>query len=285
MTAEQQLPVEPVGRVLILLDGSRLSLAALEAAADIAHARKAEVLGVFVEEVNLLRSAGYGFAREVGRSSGVARPMDRAAIEARMRSLAERARRLLERTMAQRGLAQALTLCRGRVADEVLNLARPGDLLVLGRVGWSGSAGSRLGSTARVLVSQALGDVLLWADPPMRSRNRIVVLLNHDQGANHRAVRVGAELARHNRQPLTILVRTETGRDERIAEDLLAYMESLGITARVSFLPMASAGAVARVIREEGASQLVLSRQCRLFCEQGADTLLIEMNLPVTVTT
>lgn len=45
MTAEQQLPVEPVGRVLILLDGSRLSLAALEAAADIAHARKAEVLG------------------------------------------------------------------------------------------------------------------------------------------------------------------------------------------------------------------------------------------------
>jgi nucleotide-binding universal stress UspA family protein len=270
--------------VLILLDGSRLSLAALEAAADIAHARKAEVLGVFVEEVNLLRSAGYGFTREVGRNSGVARPMDLAAIEARMRSLAEQARRSLERAMAQRGLAQALTLCRGRVADEVLNLARPGDLLVLGRVGWSGSPGSRLGSTARVLVSQALGDVLLWADPPMRSRNRIVVLLNHDQGANHRAVRVGAELARRNRQPLTILVRTETGRDERIAEDLLAYMESEGITARVSFLPMASAGAVARVIREEGASQLVLSRQCSLFREQGADTLLIEMNLPVTVT-
>lgn len=284
MTAEQQLPVEPVGRVLILLDCSRLSLAALEAAADIAHARKAEVLGVFVEEVNLLRCAGYGFTREVGRNSGVARPMDLAAIEARMRSLAEQARRSLERAMAQRGLAQALTLCRGRVADEVLNLARPGDLLVLGRVGWSGSPGSRLGSTARVLVSQALGDVLLWADPPMRSRNRIVVLLNHDQGANHRAVRVGAELARRNRQPLTILVRTETGRDERIAEDLLAYMESEGITARVSFLPMASAGAVAQVIREEGASQLVLSRQCSLFREQGADTLLIEMNLPVTVT-
>jgi len=284
VTAEQQLPVEPVGRVLILLDGSRLSLAALEAAADIAHARKAEVLGVFVEEVNLLRSAGYGFTREVGRNSGVARPMDLAAIEARMRSLAEQARRSLERAMAQRGLAQALTLCRGRVADEVLNLARPGDLLVLGRVGWSGSPGSRLGSTARVLVSQALGDVLLWADPPMRSRNRIVVLLNHDQGANHRAVRVGAELARRNRQPLTILVRTETGRDERIAEDLLACMESEGITARVSFLPMASAGAVAQVIREEGASQLVLSRQCSLFREQGADTLLMEMNLPVTVT-
>ncbi|MDX5385351.1 MULTISPECIES: AAA family ATPase [Marinobacter] len=53
---------------------------------------------------------------------------------------------------------------------------------------------------------------------------------------------------------------------------------------RILTQPMASAGAVARVIREEGASQLVLSRQCSLFREQGADTLLIEMNLPVTVT-
>ncbi|MCS5560938.1 MAG: universal stress protein, partial [Marinobacter nauticus] len=63
-------------RILVLLDGSRRSLAALEAAADIARAQQAEVLGIFVEEVSLLRSAGYGFAREAGRSSGVARPMD-----------------------------------------------------------------------------------------------------------------------------------------------------------------------------------------------------------------
>lgn len=272
------------GRVLILLDGSRLSLSALEAAAEIAHTRQAEVLGIFVEEVNLLRSAGYGFAREVGASSGVARPLDSAAIEARMRSLADQARRSLEQVMARRGLVQALTLCRGRVAEEVLNLVRPEDLLVMGRVGWSGIPGARLGSTARILVRQAPGDVLLWADPPTRSQNRVVVLLNHDQGANHRAVRVGAELASRKQQPLTVLVRTETGEDKRVAEDLLSYLQSEGLSARVSLLPMASAGTVARAIRAEGASQLVLSRQCSLFREQGAETLLTELNLPVTVT-
>src|SRR5690554_5302544 len=81
----------PAGRVLILLDGSRLSLAALEAAAEIASARNAEVLGIFVEEVNLLRTAGYGFAWEVGGSSGLACLLDSVAIEVRMQTLAETA--------------------------------------------------------------------------------------------------------------------------------------------------------------------------------------------------
>lgn len=282
--AEGQPPVNSAGRVLILLDGSRHSLSALEAAGEFAFARNAEVLGIYVEEVNLLRSAGYGFAREVGATSGLARPLDSAALEARMQALAEQAKRALEAVMARRGLVQALKLCRGRVAEEVLNLVGPGDLLVMGRVGWSGSHGARLGSTARTLLRQAPGDVLLWAEPGPRSQNRVVVLLNHDQGANHRAVRLGAELARRNQQSLTVLVRTETGKDQQVTEDLLQYLQCEGVAAKVRLLPMASAEAVARVLREEGAAQLVLSRTCSLFGEQGDDTLLANLNLPVIVT-
>ena len=284
--AEPPPPAKAAGRVLILLDGSRLSLAALEAAAEIAVARNAEVLGIFVEEVNLLRSAGYDFAREVGGSSGLSRPLDLEALEARMHSMAQQARRSLKQTTARRGLAQAqaLKLCRGRVADEVLNLTGPEDLLVMGRVGWSGIPGSRLGSTARMLVRQAPGEVLLWVEPQPRRQERVVVLLNHDQGANHRAVRVGAELASRLHQPLTVLVRTATDKDQRVAEDLVAYLHHEGIATRVKLLPLASAVAVARAMREEGMSQLVISRRCTLFGEQGAEALLADMNVPVMVT-
>ncbi|MCE0758631.1 universal stress protein [Marinobacter sp. G11] len=283
-TATTDKPDAPAGRVLILLDGSRLSLAALEAAAEIASARNAEVLGIFVEEVNLLRTAGYGFAREVGGSSGLARPLDSAAIEARMQALAEAARRSLQQAMARRGLAQTLKLCRGRVAEEVLNLVQPQDLVVLGRVGWSGIPGARLGSTARVLLRQAPGDVLLWAEPRVQRQNRVVVLLNHDQGANHRAVLVGAELARRSHQPLSVLLRTGSEIDQSVAEDILAYLQSEGIAARVRQIPAASAGAAVRAMQEEGASQLVVSRSCSLFADQGAEALLSALNLPVTVT-
>src|SRR5699024_3350777 len=132
VTATNDQPGSSVkaGRVLILLDGSPLSLAALEAAAEIALARNTEVLGVFVEETNLLRAAGYGLAREVGGSAGLARPLEAAAREVRLQALAEQARRSLKQTRARRGLSQTLKLCRGRVAEEVLNLVQPDDLVV-----------------------------------------------------------------------------------------------------------------------------------------------------------
>jgi nucleotide-binding universal stress UspA family protein len=282
-TDKPQAPM-PVGRILILLDGSRLSLAALEAAAEIAAARNAEVLGIFVEEINLLRAAGYGFAREVGGSSGLARPLEVAALETRMQVLAEQARRSLQQVMAGRGLAQSLKLCRGRVAQEVLALMQPEDLVVLGRVGWSGIPGTWLGSTARILLRQAPGEVLLWAESQPQRQNRVVVLLNHDQGSNHRAVRVGAELAHRSNQPLSVLIRTQPEDDQSLAEDILIYLQHEGIAARVKQIPKASAGAAVRAIQEEGATQLVVSRSSSLFADQSAESLLSELNLPITVT-
>ena len=285
-TATTDKPKAPLpdGRVLILLDGSRLSLAALEAAAEIASARNAEVLGIFVEETNLLRTAGFGFAREVGGSSGLARPLVAAALEARMQALAEQARRSLQHAMDSRGLVQTLKLCRGQVAEEVLNLMQPEDLVVLGWVGWSCIPGTRLGSTAQVLLRQAPGDVLLWAESRPRRQNRVVVLLNHDQGANHRAVRVGSELARRSNQPLSVLVRTKPEDDQSVAEEILTYLQREGIAARVKRIALTSAGAAVRAMQEEGATQLVVSRTSSLFADQGAEALLSELNLPITVT-
>jgi nucleotide-binding universal stress UspA family protein len=272
------------GRVLVLLDGSRLSLAALEAAADIAALRGHEVLGVFVEEVNLLRSSGFDFAREIGASSGATRPLDSAMLEMRMRALAEQARRSLQRAVASRGLRQALKLCRGSVVEEVLRLAGPEDLVVMGRVGWSAMPGSRLGSTARGLIRQAPGDVLLWAEIQRRPGHGVVVLLNDDQGANHRALNVGIEQARRHHQPLTVLVRSHGEGGQEVVRAIEEQLIARGAGARVRLIPRASAAEVARLLRRERPAELVVSRQCSVFDEQGADQLLIELNLPVTVT-
>lgn len=285
MMPDQPGPTQVTGRVLILLDGSRQSLAALDVAAEIAHRRGAQVLGIFVEEQNLLRSAGYGFAREVGSSSGAVRPLDSGQLQARLEAMAQQARLALARAMSSRGIAQALTLCRGQVPEEVLGLVQPEDLLILGQVGWSGAPGIRLGSTARALMRRAPGDVLLWADGVQAgARQRVVVVLNHDQGANHRAIRVGAELAARHHQPMSVLLRASGDEDGQVAEDILSYLGQQGISARVRRLPMATPAALIRSLKEERAAHLILSRQSSLFLDQGAEALLEQMHLPVTVT-
>ncbi|MGM0769565.1 MAG: universal stress protein [Pseudomonadota bacterium] len=272
------------GRVLVLLDGSRMSYAALEAAAEIAANTGADVLGVFVEELNLLRSAGYGFAREVGSVSGVSRPFDPLRLEQRMQSLAHQAHRALAGAVAHYGGRQSMSIARGSVIDEVLALAGPQDLLILGRVGWSSAPGARLGSTARGLLRRSPGRLLLWCEQQRLPQGRVVVFLNDHEDANRRAISAAADAVRHSHLPVTLLL----GPDWGISPDgLPSISHDLGIAPselRVRSLPATDPLTVVRILRQEKALQLVLSRDCSLFREPGAEPLLVALNLPVTIT-
>nr|WP_284709301.1 universal stress protein [Marinobacter sediminum] len=269
---------------MVLIDGSRMSYAALEAAADIAGKRGADVLGVFVEELNLVRSAGYGFSREVGSASGISRPFDQEILEQRMRGVAERARAALARAVKHSGGRQALSIARGRVIDEVLALTGPEDLLVLGRAGWSSSSGSRLGSTARGLIRQSPGRVLLWCEHELLSKDRVVVFLNDHDEANHRAALAAAEISRYYHQPVTILLGADGKPAPERLEAIKRDLDILGAGTRLRMVPDRDPGTVARVLREEGASQLVISRESTLLAEPGAEPFLAALSLPVTVT-
>ncbi|WP_372964033.1 universal stress protein [Marinobacter sp.] len=271
------------GRILVLLDGSRMSLAALDAAVEIAARTGTEVQGVFVEELNILRSAGYGFSCEVGSVSGVSRPVSVAELERRMQRLANQARRALESAVAQQGVRSTLSVARGRVVEEVLALTEPEDLLVLGRVGWS-APDARLGSTARGLLRKSPARLLLWCEKQATPQSRIVVFLNDHEDANHRAAKAAADVVRGAGQPVTVLL----GPASSLSKASLASLKrSIGVPdseVRVQQLPATDPETVTQILRKERASQLVLSRRCALLCEPGAEHFLAALDLPVIVT-
>ncbi|MDW7746035.1 universal stress protein [Halomonas sp.] len=152
----------PVMRVLALLDASRHSLAALAAAVDLAVTRQAELVALYVEDQDLLGSAGFPFAREIGAASGRVRRLSRSDLEAGMARQARRVTEALDAAVAGRELQHQLRVSRGRVVSEALSLAGPGDLLVLGKAGLSGHWGVRLGSTSRALILEAPCTVIIW---------------------------------------------------------------------------------------------------------------------------
>lgn len=261
-----------------------MSYAALQAAAEIAANTGADVLGVFVEEVNQLRSAGFGFAREVGASSGVSRPLGAGEVEQRMRRLAGQARQALAGAVAAYGGRHTLSVARGHVIDEVLALAGPQDLLVLGRVGWSSAPGARLGSTAKGLVRRSPGRVLLWCEGRIQPLGRIVVFLNDHDEANGRVIRAAAEVVRQSHRPVTLLLGADSSASP---ENLKGFAQNLGVQEselRVRSLPSTDPVIVAGILRQERAAQLLLSRDCALLQDPGAERLLEALNLPVTVT-
>jgi len=142
-----------IRRIVVALDASPHSLAALRTAAELAARLDAELLGIYVQDINLLRVAELPFSREITIYSAAPRELDRRQMEQQLRSQARQAKRALAEVARKNNLTWSFVIARGLIETELLTFAQESDLFLLGKSGWSRR--SHLGSTARVIVRRA----------------------------------------------------------------------------------------------------------------------------------
>ncbi len=148
-------------RILVALDASAHSHAALAAAVALAARLHAEIEGLFVEDINLLRLAELPFAREIRFGQTGARQVEAEALRRNLRARAAVLRRELEEIATENQISTTFRVAQGAVTEQVLTAAREVDLLALGRLGHSLAQRVRLGSTARAAIARAASAVLL----------------------------------------------------------------------------------------------------------------------------
>lgn len=147
-------------RVLVALDASPASAAAARAAVELAGRTGAEVVGLFVEDRELLALAGLPWSAAWGPGEPPASEWSAETVERRLASVAARARSSLEEAAGQRRLSCTFQVVRGDVTEEILRRLPEADVLVLGRVGWSGGRTRGLGRTAAAVLARSRGVLL-----------------------------------------------------------------------------------------------------------------------------
>ena len=110
-------------RVVVGLEPTPQRRAALQAAAELAERMQAELIGLFVEDMDLLHLAGLPFAREVGFPSAVRRSLDVAAMERSLRAAARDLRRVCEEALERTSVPWSFRTARGSPAGALLELA------------------------------------------------------------------------------------------------------------------------------------------------------------------
>ena len=103
-------------RVVVGLEPTPQRRAALQAAAELAERMQAELIGLFVEDMDLLHLAGLPFAREVGFPSAVRRSLDVAAMERSLRAAARDLRRVCEEALERTSVPWSFRTARGSPA-------------------------------------------------------------------------------------------------------------------------------------------------------------------------
>jgi nucleotide-binding universal stress UspA family protein len=266
--------LEPtIRRILVALDASQHSLAALEAASDLAGALKAELVGIFVEDINLLHLAGLPFAREVRFLSGADRPLDSPSMERELRVQAEQLRQLLAGIAGRRQIQWSFRVVRGQVATELLTAAQEADLLALGRASWASARRVRLGATAREVVAQALRPVLL-----LQYGHAIcqpVQLVYDGSPAARRALATATQMASMTGGHLAVMVIADAPELAlRLQEDIEGRLQAQQIKGDYRQLIKPSAEELAHALRTAGGGTLIISADNPLLEGEGLPTLL-----------
>lgn len=225
--------MQPRERILVALDASPQSLAALQAAAQLAAALHTELHGLFVEDTELLCMCALPFAREIGSFSAQLRPLDSRALERQLRARADLLRQRLAQVAETLQLSWSFQVARGRVTDEVLAAAENVLLLSLGRVGQSFKRS--LGDTTQAVVQRTLRPVLVLGQTA-NLRAPLSLVYTASPSAQ-RALQLALRLAQQHDRALQVVIPTEQAEAEPAISAVAQALAAQGIQGR--FVPLA----------------------------------------------
>lgn len=218
-----------IRRILVALDSSRASLAALDAAVDLAGRIDAELLGIFVEDVELLRMADAPYAREILYPSAMEAPLSRGTMERNFKAQSAQARTALERAAQKAHLRWSFRTVRGKVTAELMAAAAETDLLAMGKLGWSMGTQRRIGSSALELAASSISVLLLPASG-VPAKPRWLVYYD-DSPAARRALLSAAQLAEADSRSITVLLATaDAGKAASMQNEIGRLLSGHGLT-------------------------------------------------------
>jgi len=267
-----------IRRILVALDASPYSLAALEMAANLAATMEAELAGLFVEDVDLLRMADAPSAREIA-FHGEAAPTSRTIMERKLRAQSEQIRSVLAEAAGRARVRWSFQTVRGEVASTLLAAASHHDIVAMGRLGWSFGRRPRIGSTALELAASRI-PLLLISQRAALQNLRLLVYYDGSAAARN-ALLVASRVAKSGAKAITVLVAT-LDFENRVSE-IRRLLHGQGLEVRLEPIDLDEEMSLSRAVKEEGAVLLVLAGRQLLKDREAFEALLREVEVPLLV--
>lgn len=269
-------------RILVGLDASPHSRAALRMAAQLAADVEAELEGLFIKDENLLRAAQLPFAEEVRTHSVSPKSLNDRRVQRQLRYQAERAEAVLQDVTEQVEVSYNFRVVEGRVTRELLRAAEEADLLAMGKTSTESSR-RRLGTTSETLLAESPTPVLVLRRV---AQHRQPILTYYDgSDAAQSALRVAAQLAtRGATHPLKVfLPATDEDETDRLQEEVHEEYGDRVPEIQVRPLTEIELARIATLARREGRGVFVMPGGASPLSERSLQRFLYELDRPLLV--
>jgi nucleotide-binding universal stress UspA family protein len=267
----------PLQRILVALNASPHSQAALDAAVRLAEAFEADVQGLFVENEALRRAAQLPFSREVRAYTVSPKRLDDRRIQRQLRYQAEYAEHTLQYAAEQAEVAYDFDTVEGRVTHELVRAAAEVDLLVLGKTS-TASSRRRLGSTSQTVLAEAPTSVLVLRES-VAAQQPILTYYDGTETADT-ALRTAVQMVRRAPRPLTVLLPPPDDAETSRLRDEVQARYGAETTLTVHPLTRAESRRLSAFARRNG-GLVVLPAHCAPLSHVPLDQFLYEIDRPL----
>lgn len=259
-----------IKHILVALDSSAHSIAALEEAASLAKDFEAELEGLFVEDINWFYLSRFPFLSEITERTASKRTID---MEKEVKAQAERIRRVLKHTGEQSKIKYSFRTVRGKVEHELLSASSNVDIITLGRIGQSYIRDRTLGKTALSLLRQTEKPILFLQTGPKRGASVIVII--DESEVSERSLKLAAHLSKKRNSNITILLTDhQNSRIKLYHQFIQETLKNHPNPHRIQLIDSDNLHEINTVIQEENSGLLIASRDNVLFSDNNLDQTL-----------
>ncbi|MHC5062805.1 MAG: universal stress protein [Planctomycetota bacterium] len=180
-------------RILIAVDAATANPPCIDCVVELAARLEAELIGLFVEDDELLRTAALPGARHISFLTGMEELLDLASTERELRSMASELESRLSSSAERSKVKHSFRVARGSLAKEVARAASEADMLVVSRSARPLLKQLSLGSAVRI-AADALEAPVLILPADAKITGPILVLFDGSPAAKT-VLRFAAKLA------------------------------------------------------------------------------------------
>ena len=215
----------PIRRILVPLDSSPESIAALEPAAWIASVMRSKLTALLVEEQELFTLADLPFSREISIMQPQTRNLDPSRLEQEMRARAVTMQKKIARIAARYSVEWSFKVVRGHRDREIATLAEARDLIAMFSDRDARYPGEIMKYAARHRPQDVGSGLLMVGGHAAHSSGPVFTVFDGSQ-PSQQVLRLAADIARGNAMPLRVLVlNRDAGQQEELKRTLQELLD------------------------------------------------------------
>ena len=278
----EKLRPSSIRRILVALDSSAQESSALHAAARLAASLQAELHGLFIQDMGLLRFAELPVAAEVVRDSATGRNVEPGRLERELQAQAARMSRELASAAERLNVRWSLETTRGGVETEVLAAFEQADLLIVNRkTGRALVRQDELGSTAFV-ATKSRRTVLLLGE--QNQLDRPIVVLFEDAETGGPVLATALRLSQANRRDLIVFISAVTPESfENLKGEAANWLRERDGQVEYKWIKTPGAQMLAHSIWKAGGGMVVIAADARFLQEASLAKFMETLKLPLVL--